>query len=83
MLADNISARTIALWILISHSAFGFFPCLRIYTSKTNVPVIYNLPELSIRIFNPITSFFLIKRYEYRIKNPDIQCCRIKYPTEH
>ena len=56
--------------------AYGYIP------ARLLCRLIYNLPELSIRIFNPITSFFLIKRYEYRIKNPDIQCCRIKYPTE-
>ena len=35
--------------------------------------LIYNLPELSIRIFNPITSYFLINMYEFRIENPDIR----------
>ena len=29
--------------------------------------LICNLPELSIRIFNPITSYFLINRYESRV----------------
>ena len=41
-------------------------PCRRICSNKTNVPAdlhellsaAKNLPELSIRIFNPITSYF-------------------------
>ncbi len=44
--------------------------------------LICNLPELSIRIFNPITSYFLINRYESRIADPYIFCCRIAYPAE-
>ena len=36
-----------------------------------------NLPELSIRIFNPITSYFLIYRYVFRIADPYIRYCRI------
>ena len=31
--------------------------------------LICNLPELNIRIFNPITSYFLINRYEYRVSD--------------
>ena len=42
-----------------------------------------NLPELSIRIFNPLASYFLINRYVFRIADPDTLCCRIAYPTEH
>gem|GEM_PF-5074323 len=40
-------------------------------TARLMCRLIYNLPELSIRIFNPITSYFLIKRYEFRITDPD------------
>ena len=76
MLSDSISDRTIVLLLL-------FVLCNRYESTKLMCRLICNLPELSIRIFNPVTSYFLIKRYEYRIKNPDIQCCRIKYPTEH
>ena len=69
-----------------------------IRTNKANVPAnlhellstAKNLPELNIRtegqcseFFNPITSYFLINRYESRIKDPYIFCCRIAYPTEH
>ena len=57
-------------------SIFGFSK-LWYVTARLMCRLIYNLPELSIRIFNPITSYFLIKRYEYRIENPDIRCCRI------
>ena len=61
------------------------FPCRRICSNKTNVPAdlhellsaAKNLPELSIRIFNPITSYFLIYRYVFRIADPYILCCRI------
>ena len=45
--------------------------------------LICNLPELNIRIFNPLASYFFINRYEFRIKDPYIFCCRIAYPTEH
>ena len=52
--------------------------------TKLMYRLICNLPELSIRIFNPLTFlFFLINRYESRIKDPDTLCCRIVYPTEH
>ena len=39
--------------------------------------LICNLPELSIRIFNPITSYFLIYRYVFRIADPYIPCRQI------
>ena len=39
--------------------------------------LIFNLPEYSIRIFSPLVSYFLINRYEFRITDPDIRCCRI------
>ena len=45
--------------------------------------LICNLPELSIRIFNPITSYFLIYRYVFRIADPYIRYSRIAYPAEH
>ena len=65
-------------------------PCRRICSNKTNVPAdlhellsaAKNLPELSIRIFNPITSYFLIYRYVFRIADPYIRYSRIAYPTE-
>ena len=43
--------------------------------------LICNLPELSIRIFNPITSYFLIYRYVFRIADPYIRYSRIAYPV--
>ena len=80
-----ISDRTIALLLLVAYCQTSTFRFSKLWyvTARLLCRLIYNLPELSIRIFNPITSYFLIKRYEYRIKNPDIQCCRIAYPTEH
>ena len=61
------------------------------YTNKTNVPadlhellsVAKNLPELNIRIFNPLASYFLLHRYESRIADPYIRYSRIAYPAEH
>ncbi len=44
--------------------------------------LICNLPELSIRIFNPLTSYFLINRYVFRIADPYIRYSRIAYPAE-
>ena len=43
--------------------------------------LICNLPELSIRILIRLLPIF-INRYELRIKDPYILCCRIAYPTE-
>ena len=68
----------------------SFAVSLQFCSNKTNVPAdlhellsaAKNLPEYNIRIFNPITSYFLINRYESRIKDPDIFCCRIANPTE-
>ena len=56
MLSDSISDRTIALLFLYNSVA-----------TKLMYRLICNLPELSIRIFNPITSYFLINRYESRV----------------
>ena len=74
-----ISDRTIALLLLVAYCQTSTFRFSKLWyvTARLLCRLIYNLPELSIRIFNPITSYFLINRYEYRIKNPDIQCCRI------
>ena len=79
MLSDSISDRTLALLILVAYCQTSIFRFSKLWyvTARLLCRLIYNLPELSIRIFNPITSYFLIKRYEYRIKNPDIRCCRI------
>ena len=57
MLSDSISDRTLLLWLIV--------PCRRICSNKTNVPAdlhellsaAKNLPELSIRIFNPLASY--------------------------
>ena len=51
--------------------------------TKLMCRLICNLPELSIRIFNPITSYFLIYRYVFRIADPYIRYSRIAYPAEH
>ena len=82
--------KTIATRHLRTKIAAGY-PCRRICSNKTNVPAdlhvllstAKNLPELSIRIFNPLASYFLINRYVFRIADPDTLCCRIAYPTEH
>ena len=57
--------------------ADGYVPTRLMYR------LICNLPELSIRIFNPLTSYFLIYRCVFRIADPYIFCCRIANPTEH
>ena len=82
--------KTIATRHLRTKIAAGY-PCRRICSNKTNVPAdlhellsaAKNLPELSIRIFNPLTSYFLIYRCVFRIADPYIFCCRIANPTEH
>ena len=59
----HLRTKIAAAYVLI---LFVIFPCRRICTNKTNVPAdlhellstAKNLPELSIRIFNPITSYF-------------------------
>ena len=62
---------------------FLFSRADRYVATRLMCRLICNLPEYNIRIFNPITSYFLINRYESRIKDPDIFCCRIANPTEH
>ena len=73
--ADGYVATTL-LCRLISR-ADGYVPTRLMYR------LICNLPELSIRIFNPLTSYFLIYRCVFRIADPYIFCCRIANPTEH
>ena len=50
MLSDSISARTIALLF----RADGYV------STKLMCRLICNLPELNIRIFNPLASYFLL-----------------------
>ena len=73
--ADGYVATTL-LCRLISR-ADGYVPTRLMYR------LICNLPELSIRIFNPLASYFLIYRCVFRIAYPYIFCCRIANPTEH
>ena len=40
--------------------------------------LICNLPELNIRIFNPLASYFLLHRYESNVP-ADLQSAGIKY----
>ena len=49
--------------------------------TKLMCRLICNLPELNIRILIRLLPIF-INRYELRIKDPYILCCRIAYPTE-
>ena len=70
-------SRTLPRLVLIKARADGYVPTRLMYR------LICNLPELSIRIFNPLTSYFLIYRCVFRIADPYIFCCRIANPTEH
>ena len=92
LMLSNFSLRSTTRAYPLEHYSccFSIIPYKRHNTNKTNVPAdlhellsaAKNLPELSIRIFNPLTSYFLIYRYVFRIADPYIRYSRIAYPTE-
>ena len=59
--------------------------CLKatIYTNKANVPADLQSAEIEYKDFQSVCFLLLIYRYESRIADPYIFCCRIAYPTEH
>ena len=58
-------------------------PCRRICTNKANVPADLQSAGIEYKDFQSACFLLLFNRYEFRIADPYIFCCRITYPTEH
>ena len=61
-------------------------PCGLITTTcsnKANVPADLQSAGIEYKDLQSDCFIFLINRYDLRITDPYISCCRITYPTEH